>query len=158
MRGIQNRQAAMFSYVSQEDRIPQDHPLRRIRKIVDELLKGLSARFGKLYASEGRPSIPPEQLLRAMLLQALYTIRSERQLMEQLDYNILFRWFVGLSMDDRVWVPTVFTKNRDRLLDGKIATAFLNEVIGLARQHKLLSDEHFTVDGTPITAILIHNN
>jgi len=135
-----------------ENRIPKDHPLRRIRKLVDELLKGLSPRLSKLYASVGRPSIPPEQLLRALLLQVLYTIRSERQLMEQLDYNILFRWFVGLSMDDQVWVPTVFTKNRDRLLKGDIATAFMGQVIGLAREQNLLSDEHFTVDGTLIEA------
>jgi len=126
MRGHDQEQEQLYSYISMEQRIPEDHPLRRIRKMVDELLKGLSPRFSKLYASDGRPSIPPEQLLRALLLQALYTIRSERQLMEQLDYNILFRWFVGLSMDDRVWVPTVFTKNRDRLLDGKELHRFVN--------------------------------
>jgi len=152
MRGHDRKQDALYSYVSMEDRIPQDHPLRRMRSMVDELLKGLSPRLSKLYASVGRPSIPPEQLLRALLLQALYTICSERQLMEQLDYNILFRWFVGLSMDDRVWVPTVFTKNRDRLLQGEIATAFLGQVVGLAREQELLSDEHFTVDGTLIEA------
>lgn len=152
MRGHDPKQDELYSYVSMEERIPQDHPLRNMRGMVDELLKGLSPRFSKLYASVGRPSIPPEQLLRALLLQALYSIRSERQLMEQLDYNILFRWFVGLSMDDRVWVPTVFTKNRDRLLEGDIATAFLGEVIGVARQQGLLSDEHFTVDGTLIEA------
>lgn len=152
MRGRDKEQEPLYSYISMEQRIPEDHPLRRIRKIVDELMKSLSPRLTKLYASDGRPSIPPEQLLRALLLQALYTIRSERQLMEQLDYNILFRWFTGLSMDDRVWVPTVFTKNRDRLLDGDIATAFLSEVIGLARKRNLLSDEHFTVDGTLIEA------
>lgn len=152
MRGREQRQDDLYSYISMEDRIPGDHPLRRIRKMVDELLQGLSPRFNQLYARVGRPSIPPEQLLRALLLQALYTIRSERQLMEQLDYNILFRWFVGLSMDDRVWVPTVFTKNRDRLLEGDIATAFLGQVVGLARQQGLLSDEHFTVDGTLLEA------
>jgi len=152
MRGHDQKQGQLYSYVSMEERIPQNHPLRGMRKIVDEVLKGLSPRFSKLYAAVGRPSIPPEQLLRALLLQGLYTIRSERQLMEQLDYNILFRWFVGLSMDDPVWVPTVFTKNRDRLLDGNIATAFLEEVITLARRDDLLSDEHFTVDGTLIEA------
>lgn len=152
MRGHDRKQDQLYSYVSMEQRIAQDHPLRGMRKMVDELLKGLSPGFSKLYASVGRPSIPPEQLLRALLLQVLYTIRSERQLMEQLDYNILFRWFVGLSMDDRVWVATVFTKNRDRLLEGDIATAFLGEVVGLARQKGLLSDEHFTVDGTLIEA------
>lgn len=152
MRGHDRKQEQLYSYISMEERIPQDHPLRRMRTMMDGLLKELSPRLSKLYAAVGRPSIPPEQLLRALLLQVLYTIRSERQLMEQLEYNLLFRWFVGLSMDDRVWVPTVFTKNRDRLLEGEIATAFLGEVIGLARREGLLSDEHFTVDGTLIEA------
>jgi len=152
MRGIQNRQAAMFSYVSQEDRIPENHPLRVLRKMVDPMLESLSGRFDKLYASTGRPSIPPEQLLRSLLVQILYTIRSERLLMEQLDYNLLFRWFVGLSMDDRVWDHSVYSKNRDRLLEGDIANEFLRKVLDLARQHRLLSDEHFTVDGTLIEA------
>jgi transposase len=142
----------MFSYVSMEDRIPQNHPLRGIRKIVDEVLKGLSGRFNRMYAEVGRPSIPPEQLLRALLLQGLYTIRSERQLMEQLDYNLLFRWFVGLQMDDAVWVPTVFTKNRDRLLEADIANAFFEKVVDVARTRGLLGDEHFTVDGTLLEA------
>lgn len=152
MRGIQNRQAAIFSYVSQEDRIAQNHPLRVLRGMVDPILDDLSSRFDKLYASTGRPSIPPEQLLRSLLVQILYTIRSERLLMEQLDYNLLFRWFVGLSMDDAVWDHSVYSKNRDRLLEGDIANEFLKKVLDLARQHRLLSDEHFTVDGTLIEA------
>jgi len=152
MRGIQEKQGAMFSYVSQEDRIPQDHPLRKLREMVDPILKSMSPRFAKLYAEAGRPSIPPEYLLRALLLQILYTIRSERLLMEQLDYNLLFRWFVGLSMDDAVWNHSVFSKNRDRLLEGDIATKFLKKVLAHAREHHLLSDEHFTVDGTLIEA------
>lgn len=152
MRGAQDQQGAMFSYVSQEERIPQDHPLRVLRGMVDPILKSLSSRFDKLYSDTGRPSIPPEQLLRALLVQILYTIRSERLLMEELDYNLLFRWFVGLSMDDAVWDHSVFSKNRDRLLKGDIADVFLKKVIGLAREQGLLSDEHFTVDGTLIEA------
>jgi len=152
MRGEENKQAPLFSYISQEDRIPADHPLRSIRTMADEVLEGMSKRFSDLYSEVGRPSIPPEQLLRALLLQILYTIRSERLLMEQLDYNLLFRWFVGLTMDDPIWVPTVFTKNRDRLLDGDIAELFFKGVLGVARENKLLSDEHFTVDGTLIEA------
>jgi len=152
MRGDDRQQAAMFSYLSPEARVPQDHPLRVIRTLVDEVLRELSPRFGGLYAQVGRPSIPPEKLLRAQLLQVLYTVRSERQLMEQLDYNLLFRWFVGLNMDEAVWDPTVFTKNRQRLLDGEIATAFLERVVAQAEQRGLLSGEHFTVDGTLIEA------
>jgi transposase len=152
MRGDQDPQKVLFSYVSQEDRIPADHPLRALREMVDPILKELSPTFNKLYAEDGRPSIPPEYLLRALLLQILYTIRSERLLMEQLDYNLLFRWFVGLSMDDEVWNHSTFSKNRDRLLEGDIAEAFLSKVVDLARSHKLLSDEHFTVDGTLIEA------
>jgi transposase len=152
MRGPERPQAKLFSYLSVEDRIPQDHPLRALRKLVDPILTALSPRFTALYSELGRPSIPPEYLLRALLLQILYTIRSERQLMEQLDYNLLYRWFVGLQPDDPVWVPTVFTKNRDRLLAGDIATAFLAEVLGLAEAHGLLSHEHFTVDGTLLEA------
>jgi transposase len=152
MRGTEHKQQPLFSYVSQEDRIPQNHPLRKLREMIDPMLKVLSPQFEKLYADIGRPSIPPEYLLRALLVQILYTIRSERLLMEQLDYNLLFRWFVGLSMDDAVWDHSVFTKNRDRLLDGDIAVAFLEEVLGVARERKLLSDEHFTVDGTLIEA------
>jgi transposase len=152
MRGADQHQAAIFSYVSPEDRVPADHPLRVIRALVDPILVALSPRFDTLYASGGRPSIPPEQLLRALLLQVLYTIRSERQLMEQLDYNILFRWFVGLNLDDPIWVPTVFTKNRDRLLRGNIAEAFLHQVLVAAHDRRLLSHEHFTVDGTLLEA------
>jgi transposase len=152
MRGPEQPQTALFSYLSVEDRIPPDHPLRALRKLVDPILTALSPRFAALYSELGRPSIPPEYLLRALLLQILYTIRSERQLMEQLDYNLLYRWFVGLQPDDPVWVPTVFSKNRDRLLAGDIATAFLAEVLRLADAHALLSHEHFTVDGTLLEA------
>ena len=158
MRGPDERQAILFSYRSIEDRIPVDHPLRALRRLVDPLLVELSPRFQRLYAAIGRPSIPPEQLLRALLLQVLYTIRSERQLMEQLDYNLLYRWFVGLTPDDTVWVPTVFTKNRDRLLEGNIAEAFFQQVLGLADQHQLLSQEHFTVDGTLLEAWASHKS
>lgn len=152
MRGADEQPGSMFSYVSLEDRVPQDHPLRAIRRITDRALERLSPRFGTLYINFGRPSIAPEKLLRALLLQALYTIRSERQLMEQLDYNLLFRWFVGLSMDDAVWSPTTFTKNRDRLLIGDIAAAFFEGVLIHADTERLLSDEHFTVDGTLLEA------
>lgn len=158
MRGPDERQAILFSYRSIEDRIPGDHPLRAMRRLVDPLLAELSPRFQTLYSAIGRPSIPPEQLLRALLLQVLYTIRSERQLMEQLDYNLLYRWFVGLTPDDAVWVPTVFTKNRDRLLEGNIAEAFFQQVLGLAEQHQLLSHEHFTVDGTLLEAWASHKS
>ena len=158
MRGPDERQAILFSYRSIEDRIPPDHPLRAMRQLVDPLLVALSPRFQDLYSRVGRPSIPPEQLLRALLLQAFYTIRSERQLMEQLDYNLLYRWFVGLSPDDAVWVPTVFSKNRDRLLEGNIADAFFNAVLALAHQHALLSHEHFTVDGTLLEAWASHKS
>jgi transposase len=142
----------MFSYVSLEQRVPEHHPLRPIRAMVDEALVELSAAFEGLYSRVGRPSIPPEKLLRALLLQVLYTIRSERMLMEQLDYNLLFRWFIGLGMDDAVWVPTVFSKNRDRLLEGDIAQEFFTRVLAQARKRHLLSTEHFTVDGTLIEA------
>ena len=152
MRGDDQDQAAMFSYVSPEARVPQDHPLRIIRTLVDQIFVELSPQFDVLYARGGRPSIPPEKLLRALLLQVLYTVRSERQLMEQLDYNLLFRWFVGLNMDDRVWDATVFTKNRQRLLDGDIAQAFFERVLAQARSRQLLSVEHFTVDSTLIEA------
>lgn len=148
MRGDDERQAAMFSYISPEQRVPADHPLRPIRQMTDEIFKQLSPRFDSLYARLGRPSIAPEKLLRALLLQVLYSVRSERLLMEQLQYNLLFRWFVGLNLDDAVWVPTVFSKNRDRLLAGEIASEFFDAVLALARRKELLSDEHFTVDGT----------
>lgn len=152
MRGDDQRQGAVFSYVSLEDRVPSDHPLRPLRTMVNEALAGLSDRFEAIYADEGRPSIPPERLLRALLLQMLFSVRSERQLMEQIDYNLLFRWFVGLGIDDPVWNPTTFTKNRDRLLGGDVAGAFFQEVLDQARGRGLLSSDHFTVDGTLIDA------
>src|SRR5216110_3842236 len=152
MRGDDQQQDGMFSYISPNKRVPQEHPLRRIRSIVDRVLDQLSPRFNKLYAKSGRPSIAPEKLLRALLLQALYSVRSERMLMEQLNYNLLFRWFVGLNMDDAIWDVTVFTKNRERLLDGDIAEAFFQAVLQQARERSLLSDEHFTVDGTLLEA------
>src|SRR5450755_2632744 len=132
MRGEDKQQLDVFSYVSPEQRVPQDHPLRPLRAMTDEALRELQPRFNKLYAKTGRPSIAPEKLLRALLLQALYSVRSERMLMEQLDYNLLFRWFVGLNMDDAIWDVTVFTKNRERLLDGDIAEAFFQAVLGQA--------------------------
>lgn len=152
MRGDQRNQDSLFSYVPLEDRIPKHHPLRRIKTMVDALLRDLSGEFDALYASVGRPSIPPEYLLRASLLQALYSIRSETLLIEEINYNLLFRWFIGLSVDDEVWDHSSFTKNRQRLLDGDIAVKFLQRVLAYGRQHKLLSDEHFTVDGTLIEA------
>jgi transposase len=142
----------MFSYLSPEERVPEKHPLRAIRHLTDEVLKGLWAKFNELYSITGRPSIAPEKLLRALLLQILYTVRSERLLMEQLQYNLLFRWFVGLNMDEPVWVATVFSKNRDRLLEGEIASLFFAGVLAQARSADLLSDEHFSVDGTLIEA------
>jgi transposase len=148
----------MFSYLSPEERVPEKHPLRPIRLIVDEALRALSLTFSQLYSAYGRPSIPPEKLLRALLLQVLYTVRSERMLMEQLEYNLLFRWFVGLNMDEAVWVPTVFTKNRDRLWDGDIAEKFFQAVLTQARVVDLLSDEHFSVDGTLIEAWASHKS
>jgi transposase len=158
MRGSDRQQGAMFSYVSLEKRVPADHPLRPIREMTDAALKALSPRFSRLYSETGRPSIPPEQLLRSLVLQVLYTIRSERMLIEQLDYNLLFRWFVGLGMDDEVWAPTVFTKNRDRLLEGDVAQAFFERVLSQAREGRLLSNEHFTVDGTLIEAWASHKS
>ena len=152
MRGNDIQQNELFSYGSLEDRVPESHPLRPIRQMVDEALKQMSGRFDEIYGSEGRPSIAPERLLRALLLQMLYSVRSERMLMEQLEYNLLFRWFVGLSADEPVWHPTVFTKNRDRLLEGAVAEEFFSLIVGQARSRKLLSDEHFTVDGTLIEA------
>jgi transposase len=152
MRGSDDQSDWMYSYVSAEKRVPKDHPLRVIRTMVDVVLKDLSPLFETLYAKRGRPSVAPEKLLRALLLQVLYSVRSERMLMEQLDYNLLFRWFVGLSMDDEIWDATVFSKNRDRLLEGEIASAFFERVICHARAQGLLSNEHFTVDGTLIEA------
>jgi transposase len=150
MRGDDSQPAAMFSSVSAEERIPQDHPLRAIRALVDDVLRDMSPEFDRLYSAVGRPSIPPERLLRAQLLQICYTIRSERLLMEQLHYNLLYRWFVGMDMDEPIWAPTVFTKNRDRLLNQEIARSFFRRV--LDRADGLMSDEHFTVDGTLIEA------
>jgi transposase len=152
MRGIDERPAQFFSYVDIERRIPLDHPLRSIRALVDEVLDGLSRTFTKLYARHGRPGVPPERLLRALLLQAFYSVRSERLLMDQLNYNLLFRWFVGLSADDVVWDATVFCKNRDRLLAGDVAAKFMTGVLNLPEVRKLLSSEHFSVDGTLIEA------
>ncbi len=152
MRGDDRQSGALFCYVSCEARVPADHPLRAIRAIVDEALADLSPEFERIYSKLGRPSIAPEKLLRALLLQAFYSIRSERQLMEQLDYNLLFRWFVGLSMDAPVWDATVFSKNRDRLIEGEIAARFLAAVLSQERVTALMSDEHFSVDGTLIDA------
>ncbi len=158
MRGPDIHQNAMFSYLSPEQRVPPDHPLRTLRQLTDRALKRLGPRFERMYSDLGRPSIAPEKLLRALLLQVLYTVRSERLLMEQLDYNLLFRWFVGLNLDDAVWVPTVFSKNRDRLLEGDVAEAFFDEVLAEAGERELLSDEHFTVDGTLLEAWASHKS
>ncbi|HVI08076.1 MAG TPA: IS5 family transposase [Candidatus Binatia bacterium] len=152
MRGTDQQQDHVFSYISPEQRVRKDHPLRPIRTMVDEILKQLSPQFDKMYAKVGRPSIPPEQLLRAQLLQMFYSVRSERLLMEEMDYNILFRWFVGLNLDDPVWDATVFTKNRDRLLEAEVAKEFLRRVVAHAREQGWTSDEHFTMDGTLLEA------
>src|SRR5258705_2187191 len=152
MRGPDDQTNHMFSYLSPEQRVRADHPLRAIRAMTDRVFAELSPRFTKMYSDIGRPSIPPELLLRALLLQSLYTVRSERLLMEEIDYSVLYRWFVGLSMDDPIWSPTTFSKNRDRLLESDIAGAFFDAVLGQARAAGLLSDEHFTVDGTLLEA------
>ena len=152
MRGLDERTGSLFSYVDLEDRVPARHPLRTILVIVNAALKALDAEFARLYAPDGRPSIPPERLLRAVLIQMLFSIRSETQLMEQLQYNLLFRWFVGLGIDEAVWVPTVFTKNRDRLLNAQIARKFLSAILAHDDVAPLLSDEHFSVDGTLVEA------
>ena len=152
MRGPDHQQSTIFSYLSPEQRVPSDHPLRAIRQITDTVLKQLSQLFSGMYAKVGRRSIPPEKLLRALLLQVLYTVRSERMLMEQLEYNLLFRWFVGLNMDEPVWDVTVFTKNRERLLKADVAKQFFQLVVEQARALNLMSDEHFTVDGTLVEA------
>ena len=152
MRGAFLDQGGLFSYISPDARVPRSHPLRNIRELVREVLSELSLALGQLYASEGRPSIPPEQLLSALLLQVFYGIRSERQLMEQLNYNLLYRWFVGLSPDDPVWDPTTFTKNRDRLQNGDVFTKFMTKLLNHPQVKPLLSDEHFSVDGTLIEA------
>lgn len=158
MRGEDLQQHELFSYGSLEERVPADHPLRPIRIMVDEALRDLSHRFDEIYGEDGRKSIPPERLLRALLLQMLYTVRSERMLMEQLEYNLLFRWFVGMSANEPVWHPTVFTKNRDRLLEGAVAEEFFSLVVNQARKKRLLSDDHFTVDGTLIEAWAGHKS
>jgi transposase len=158
MRGADDRSDFLFSYVSPEHRVPADHPLRPIRRMTDAALAGLSSRFETMYSEMGRPSIPPEQLLRALLLQAFYSIRSERLLIEQLDYNLLFRWFVGLGMDEPIWDHSTFSKNRERLLAGAIADGFFEAVLAEARAHRLLSDEHFTVDGTLLEAWASHKS
>jgi transposase len=150
MRGDDKQQEGMFSYISPEKRVPADHPLRAVRKMVDEILKEMSPQFAKLYSDVGRPSIAPERLLRSLLLQIFYSVRSERLLIEQLQYNLLFRWFVGMEMDEAVWNHAVFSKNRERLLNEEIAEAFFQRVLERAKPH--MSDEHFTVDGTLIEA------
>ncbi len=150
MRGDDNQQEGMFSYVSPEKRVPADHPLRPIRKMVDEILKEMSPQFAKLYSDVGRPSIAPERLFRSLLLQIFYSVRSERMLIEQLQYNLLFRWFVGMEMDEAVWNHAVYSKNRERLLNEEIAASFFARVLERARP--FMSDEHFTVDGTLIEA------
>jgi len=152
MRGQDHQQSDMFSYLSPEQRVRKDHPLRAIRTMADQALNNMSDRFDGMYANTGRPSIPPEKLLRAQLIQMLYSVRSERLLMEEIDYSLLFRWFVGMNLDEPVWDVTVFTKNRDRLLDGDVAREFLSEVVKQAQEKNLTSDEHFTVDGTLIEA------
>ena len=158
MRGADQQQSGMFSYISAERRVPKDHPLRAIRAMVDVALRNMGPQFEVMYAKVGRPSIAPEKLLRALLLQILYTVRSERMLMEQLDYNLLFRWFVGLNLDDPVWDVTVFTKNRERLLGAEVANALFAEVLVQSRSRNLLSTEHFTVDGTLIEAWASHKS
>src|SRR6201988_5419790 len=152
MRGEDHQQSHVFSYLSPEERVRPDHPLRAIREMVDVVLSQMSRRFDGMYAKMGRPSIAPEKLLRAQLLQMLYSIRSERLLMEEMDYNLLFRWFVGLNADDEVWDATTFTKNRDRLLEADVAKEFLLRVVAQAGAKGLTSDEHFTVDGTLLEA------
>jgi len=152
MRGIDHQQSDMFSYLSPEQRVRKDHPLRAVRLMTDEILDSMSPLFDAMYAEVGRPSIPPEKLLRAQLLQMLYSVRSERLLMEEIDYSILYRWFVGLNLDEKVWDATTFTKNRDRLLEGSVAKEFLAQVVERAREAGLVSDEHFSVDGTLLEA------
>jgi transposase len=152
MRGIDYQQGDMFSYLSPEQRVRKDHPLRAVRAMTDEILERMSPLFDAMYAEGGRPSIPPEKLLRAQFLQMLYSVRSERLLMEEIDYSILYRWFVGLNLDEQVWDATSFTKNRDRLLEAAVAKEFLAQVVERARAAGLISDEHFTVDGTLLDA------
>jgi transposase len=150
MRGIDHQQSDMFSYLSPERRVRRNHPLRAVRAMTDEILDRMSPLFDAMYSAAGRPSIPPEKLLRAQLLQMLYSVRSERLLMEEIDYSILYRWFVGLNLDEAVWDATTFTKNRDRLLEAAVAKEFLAQVVEQARVAGLISDEHFTVDGNAV--------
>src|SRR5947209_1040316 len=158
MRGRFTDQGGLFSYIAPDKRVPANHPLRKVRDLVRDVLSDLNRSLGRLYASEGRPSIPPEQLLSALLLQVFYGIRSERQLMEQLDYNLLYRWFVGLSPDDPIWDPTTFTKNRERLQNGEVFTKFMIKLLNHPQVKPLLSDEHFSVDGTLIEAWASHKS
>ena len=158
MRGTDERSGSLFSYVDLETRVPKDHPLRAIREIANGALLDLSADFEAMYAPLGRPSIPPEKLLRALLLQIFFSVRSEPMLLEQLRYNLLFRWFVGLGMDDPIWDVSTFSKNRRRFLDGEISAKFFNAVLDRARQSDVLSDEHFTVDGTLLEAWASHKS
>jgi transposase len=158
MRGSFKDQGGLFSYISPESRVPANHPLRKIRKLVRDVLQELSRSFARLYSKDGRPSVPPEQLLSALLVQVLYGVRSERQLMEQLDYNLLYRWFVGLSPDDRVWDATTFTKNRERLQEGDVFEKFMTRLLNHSQVKPLLSDEHFSVDGTLIEAWASHKS
>ena len=158
LRSKDTKQQVFFSFKSIEDRIPQDHPIRPLKKLVDQGLENLSRDFDRLYSKTGRPSIPPEQLLRALLLQIFFSIRSERQLVEQVEYNMMFRWFVGLNLDDDIWNHSTFTKNRDRLLEGEIAQRFFEEILAMAKKMGLVSQEHFTVDGTIIEAWASHKS
>jgi transposase len=152
MRGIEQDQGNLFSYVQLENRVPAKHPLRKIRELADQALKAMDAKLGERYSTEGRPSIPPEKLIKASLLQSLYGIRSERQLMEQMDYNLLFRWFVGLGIDGKVWTPESFSMNRERLFDSGLTAEFFERILDQARKRNLLSTEHFAVDGTLVKA------
>ena len=158
MRGNEAPQVKLFSYVHLEDRVPRSHPLRPVRQMVDQALAGLDGAFATMYATTGRPSIPPERLLRALLLQIFHSVRSVALLIEQLDYNLLFRWFVGLAIDDPVWDPSTFSKNRDRLIDADVAQGFFTQVLAQAEAKQLLSDEHFSVDGTLIEAWASHKS
>src|ERR1043166_2812501 len=152
MRGDDEKSGSLFSYIDLEARVRWDHPLRPIREIANAALASLSRDFAALYSGIGRPSVPPEKLLRAMLLQAFYSVRSERQLMERIEFDLLFRWFVGIGIDDPVWDHSIFSKNRDRLLEGEIAAKFLTAVLSQAKVKRLLSSDHFSVDGTLIQA------
>lgn len=153
MRGYENQQQQMFSYINIEERVPKDHPIRKLKKLVDQILEKMSYHLDSIYSEEGRPSIPPEHLLKGLLLQTFYTIRSERQLVEHIDANLWYRWFIGLSIDDKVWSASAYSKNRDRLLEHDTAKRFFDEVLSLAKDNNLVSDEHFTVDGTLIESL-----